>query len=131
MNRSDVQAWLDRYVEAWAANDPKLIGDLFTDDVVYRYRPWDSERSTMRGRDAVVKSWLEEPDEPGTWKASYEPYAVDGDRAVAIGTSDYPGRDGGPIYYNCFLLRFVPDGRCAEFTEYWFERPKEAQASAS
>ena len=124
MNRTDVQAWLDRYVEAWGANDATLIGALFTDDVVYRYRPWDSDRSTLNGRDAVVSSWLAEPDEPGTWKASYEAYAVDGDRAVAAGISDYPGR--GETYHNCFLLRFGSDGRCAEFTEFWVRRPTDA-----
>lgn len=126
MNRTDVQAWLDRYIEAWASNDAKLIGDLFTDDVVYRYRPWDSDRSTVNGREAVVASWLDEPDEPGTWTAHYEPYAIEGDRAVAVGISDYPGREGGEKYHNCFLLRFGPDGRCAEFTEFWFQYPKQS-----
>ena len=30
MTRDDVQRWLDRYVAAWAADDPEAIGDLFT-----------------------------------------------------------------------------------------------------
>lgn len=125
MKRDDVQAWLNRYIEAWVANDARLIGDLFTEDVIYRYRPWDSERTTMRGREAVVASWLAETDEPGSWSARYEPYAVEGDRAVAVGISDYPGEDGAPLFHNCFLLRFAPDGRCAEFTEFWIEHPKD------
>jgi len=125
MNRMEVQAWLDRYVEAWATYDAKLIGDLFTDDVVYRYRPWDSERTTVNGRDAVVSSWLENRDEPGTWTARYEPYAVEGDRAAAVGISDYPEQEGGETYHNCFLLRFGSDGRCAEFTELWMLLPKQ------
>lgn len=125
MHRDEVQAWLDRYVEAWAANDAGVIGDLFTEDVVYRYRPWDSDRTTLHGRDAVVASWLEDPDEPGTWTAHYRPYAVEGDRAAAVGVSEYPGREDGETYHNCFLLRFGPDGRCAEFTEFWILQPGE------
>ena len=26
-------------------------------------------------------------------------------------------------FHNCFLLQFAPDGRCAEFTEYYMEEP--------
>ena len=121
MNRSDVQTWLDRYVEAWRANEPGPIEALFTDDAVYGYRPWDSDDHTMRGRDAIVSSWLEEPDAPGSWDAHYEPYAVEGDRAVAIGWSRYApdGDEPERTYHNAYLLRFAPDGRCAEFREYY------------
>jgi hypothetical protein len=75
----------------------------------------------MRGRDAVVASWLEEPDAPASWDAHYEPFAVEGDRAVAIGWSRY-GADGDEpekTYHNAYLLRFAPDGRCAEFHEFY------------
>jgi ketosteroid isomerase-like protein len=121
MNRSDVQAWLDRYVEAWRANEPEPIRALFTDDVVYRFRPYESHPAA-RGIDAVVDAWLGDTrDEPGTWQARYEPYAVDGDRAVAVGYSRYFATAEEPerTYHNAFLIRFAPDGRCAEFTEYY------------
>ena len=121
MNRTDVQTWLDRYVEAWRANEAGPIEALFTDDAVYSYRPWDSDEHTMRGRDAVVASWLEEPDAPEAWDAHYEPFAVDGDRAVAVGWSRYAptGDDPERTYHNAYLLRFAPDGRCAEFHEFY------------
>jgi ketosteroid isomerase-like protein len=121
MNRTDVQTWLDRYVEAWRANEAGPIEALFTDDAVYSYRPWDSDEHTMRGRDAIVASWLEEPDAPEAWDAHYEPFAVDGDRAVAVGWSRYAptGDDPERAYHNAYLLRFAPDGRCAEFHEFY------------
>ena len=121
MNRTDVQTWLDRYVEAWRANEAGPIEALFTDDAVYSYRPWDSDEHTIRGRDAIVASWLEEPDAPEAWDAHYEPYAVDGDRAVAVGWSRYAptGDDPERTYHNAYLLRFAPDGRCAEFHEFY------------
>lgn len=121
MNRSDVQAWLDRYVEAWRSNDRAAIEALFSEDAVYGYRPWDSDKHTVRGREAIVESWLEEPDAPGSWDAAYEPWAVEGDRAVAIGWSRYEATGDKPpqLYHNAYLLEFAPDGRCRSFHEFY------------
>jgi uncharacterized protein (TIGR02246 family) len=121
MNAPELQAWLDRYVEAWRTNDAQEVADLFTDDATYRYRPYGGDEHASVGRVAIVAAWLEEGDPPGSWEARYEPFAVDGDRAVARGTSRYFASAKGPerTYHNVFLLRFAPDGRCAEFTEYY------------
>src|SRR3990170_1538392 len=121
MNRTDVQDWLDCYVDAWRANEAGPIEALFTEDVVYRWRPYESSRAAP-GIAAVVGGWLDDTrDEPDTWDAKYEPFAVDGDRAVAIGFSRYFATDQEPerTYHNVFLLRFVDDGRCSEFTELY------------
>ena len=121
MTRTDVQAWLDRYIEAWRANRADLIEPLFSEDAVCRYRPYGGNDRASFGRDAIVAAWLEEPDEPDSWEAQYAPYAVDDDRAVATGISRYFAKDDQPerVYHNVFLLRFDPDGRCSDFTEYW------------
>lgn len=120
LDREQVQAWLDRYTEAWRANERALIEALFTDDVVYRYRPY-GERHSSTGLGALVHDWLENPDPPDSWEAKYEPFAVGGDRAVATGYSRYlaTGDDPERVYRNVFLMRFVPDGRCAEFTDVY------------
>ncbi|HEX2142517.1 MAG TPA: nuclear transport factor 2 family protein [Candidatus Limnocylindria bacterium] len=127
MSGETVQAWLDRYVEAWRTNDPEQVRALFTDDAVYRYRPYGGERHAVRGLNPIVGNWLEEQDPPGSWEARYEPYAVDGDRAVAAGYSRYYASDKGPerTFHNVFLLRFDADGRCAEFTEYYMREEPE------
>lgn len=121
MTRTDVQAWLDRYIEAWRANRADLIEPLFSEDAVCRYRPYGGNERASFGRDAIVAAWLDEPDEPDSWEAQYAPYAVDEDRAVATGVSRYFAKDEEPerVYHNVFLLRFDPDGRCSDFTEYW------------
>ena len=121
MDRSDVQAWLDRYVEAWRANDRALIESLFAEDAVYSYRPWDSDTHTIRGRDAITASWLEEPDAPESWDAAYEAWAVDGQRAVAVGWSRYAATDTDPerLYHNAYLLEFDDEGRCRSFHEFY------------
>ena len=134
MTRDDVQAWLDRYVAAWEAYDPAAIGDLFSADAAYRYHPADEP---IVGRDAIVRSWVDpDPggaasgrDDPGTYTARYEPYAVDGDRAVAVGWSRYWTDATRAVvastFDNCFLLAFDGEGRCQSFTEFYRERPAE------
>jgi uncharacterized protein (TIGR02246 family) len=129
MDRSAVQQWLDAYVAAWRANTREPIAALFTDDVVYRFAPY-GETNVRRGLDAVVDEWLRDPDQPESWDAHYEPYAVDGDHAVATGWSSYvaTATEGERRYRNVFLMRFAADGRCAEFTElYMREQPDKAQ----
>ena len=130
MTRADVQRWLDRYVAAWKSYDAAEIADLFSADAEYRYHPWDDP---VRGREAIVADWIapvgsaSSRDAEGTYDAAYEAWAVDGDRAVAVGTSDYftdasrTKRDRR--YHNVYLLEFDADGRCRSFTEnYQLER---------
>jgi ketosteroid isomerase-like protein len=121
VTHDDVQAWLDAYVEAWHTYDPAAIAALFTEDATYAYHPWDEE-DLVRGRDAIVADWLEEQDEPGSWEAYYQPLLVEGQRAVATGTTRYAE---GRFYWNLFLLRFGEDGRCAEFAEWFMTQPPE------
>ena len=121
MNKADVQGWLNRYVEAWRTSDREQVESLFTEDATYRYHPYGDDSHANNGREAIVAAWLEEADPPDSWEASYAPFAVDGDRAVAVGTSHYFASDKGPAraFHNVFLLRFAAEGRCAEFTEYY------------
>jgi hypothetical protein len=87
-----VDRWLQAYVEAWKTYDRDQIAALFTEDVQYRYHPYDEP---VRGRDAVVESWLGEgnqagastPDPEGTYEATYRAVAVQDDVAVATGST--------------------------------------------
>jgi len=122
MDNAGFQRWLDAYVAAWKAYDEDEIGALFSDDAEYRFHPWDEP---VRGRDAIVATWLEDRDDPGSWTAEYRPWAIDGDRAVAAGVSRYLGADQVTVereYHNVFLCRFDAEGRCREFTEIYLRR---------
>lgn len=127
MERAQVEAWLGDYIEAWRSNERERIAALFTDDARYRYYP---QEEAIVGGEAIAQSWLDDPDEPGSWTASYEPVAVDGDTAVATGESVYTDPDGSlrGAYDNCFVIRFADDGRCREFVEYYVKRPQTADA---
>jgi hypothetical protein len=126
MDREAVQDWLTRYVEAWRGNAHEPIEALFTDDAVYRYRPYGGDEHAAVGLAEVVESWLEEPDAPDSWEAEYRVFAADGERAVAVGSSHYRavGDEPARTFHNCFLLRFAADGRCSEFTEFYMEEPQ-------
>lgn len=122
MTHDELQRWLDAYVAAWRSNDADEISGLFAEDAVYSYRPWESEEATVRGRDAIVASWMESPDDPGTWDAEYRPYVVEGNRAVAVGWSRYQATDDKPerLFHNAYLLEFDEEGRCSSFHEFYF-----------
>ena len=121
-----VQAWLDAYAHAWDTYDADDVAALFTDDAEYRWHPADEPEV---GRDTIVEAWLSpggnagDRDEPGTYKAEMRPYAVDGSRAVAVGTCTYwtdaARTTVARIYFNNWLLEFGDDGKCRSFTEYY------------
>lgn len=120
MDRPAFQRWLDAYVDAWKTYEPDKIGALFSEDAQYCYHPQDEP---VRGRQAIVDSWLEEPDAAGTYDASYHPLAIDGDVHVAEGVSRYFDAEGElrDEYCNVYVCRFDGDERCTEFTEYWIQ----------
>jgi hypothetical protein len=126
LTREHVQQWLDDYAHAWETYDEADIAPLFSENAEYRWHPADEPE---QGRDAIVFAWVNpggnasDRDAPGTYKGEYRTYAVDGNRAVAIGTSTY-WKDASRseverIYYNNWLLEFDDEGKCSSFTEYW------------
>ena len=126
-----VQAWLDAYARAWETYDADQIAELWSADAEYRWHPADEPTV---GRDEIVRGWLNpggnesSRDEPGTYLGEYRPYVVDGNKAVAVGTSTY-WTDASRsklerLYYNNWLLEFDDDGKCSSFTEYWMEPRK-------
>ncbi len=121
MERQAFQDWLNRYVEAWKSYDPDQIGALFSADATYAYQPNDKE--IARGRDAIVKDWLDDQDVKGTYDAEYKVLAIDGDVHVAEGWSRYFNPDGSTRdeYSNIYICRFNDAGECTDFVEYWIQ----------
>jgi hypothetical protein len=126
MDRPKLQAWLDRYVAAWRSSERSAIEALFAHDARYWYGPFGEP---VEGRTAIADSWLEEPDEPGSWEAVYTVLAIDGDVHVASGESRYRSADDPDVFdrvhSNVFVCRFDGDGRCTEFREWFMERPEQ------
>src|SRR5215204_4260873 len=120
MTHDDAARWLDRYVEAWRTYDRDTIRSLFAEDVEYRYHAWDEP---IRGRDGIVDDWLSDQDAPGSWEASYAPWAVDGNRFVGRGTSRYFEEGGDSVYHNVFFVELNEAGQATSFTEVWAKQP--------
>src|SRR5687768_10673963 len=118
MNRELLQKWLEEYVEAWRTYEPEKIRNLFSENALYFYSPFD-EQTHLRGRDAIVADWLKQPDAVGSWEAQYAPVAVEGNVGVAQGRTRYFRSDGSiqKQFDNIFVLHFDDAGRCTRFTE--------------
>ena len=120
LTKEQVAAWLAAYLRAWETYDPDAIGGLFTEDATYEYHPFDEP---VRGRLAIVASWLEPKDKPGTYEGHYEPIAIDGDLAVAHGRTRY-FKDASKAeldleFDSIFLIRFDDRVRCQSISEWW------------
>ena len=125
ISRESVAAWLQAYVETWKTYDQKAIGELFSENASYIDNPY---RKPVYGREAIIASWVDNPDSPGTYDGHYEPILIEGDRAVTHGRSLYFEPDGKTLkkeFDNIFVLRFDEQGRCAEYSEWYMERPKD------
>lgn len=111
-----VRDWMQGYLRAWTSNDPADILALFTEDAVYRTDPWTPGAA---GHDGIVGLWLQHRDEPGTWEFEWDVLALADDRAFVQGETRY---DDGTTYSNLWVIRFAPDGRATEFTEWWMDQ---------
>jgi hypothetical protein len=110
-----LDTWMAGYRRAWESNEPTDIGALFTDDALYYTAPF---AEPWRGRDEIVEQWLAARDEPGDTTFEWEPLIDSADIAVITGRTSYVNGDD---FVNLWVIRFAPDGRCSEFTE-WYMR---------
>ena len=123
-DRAMVQRWLDAYVRAWKSYDEAQIADLWAEDAVWLY-PFGT-RAT--GRSAITAEWMAEKHlfTAGGYDAQYEPIAIDGSTVVTHGRTWFYDPATGATraeFDNVWVLRFAPDGRCAEFHEWYAGRP--------
>jgi hypothetical protein len=130
LTRDTVAAWLRAYVRAWETYEPDAVAALFSEDAAYVYHPFDEP---IRGRLAIVASWMEGKDPPGTYEGDYEPVAIDGNLAVANGRSRY-FKDASKAelvreFDNLFLIEFDDQGRCRLFREWYMGRRGQKEPS--
>ena len=89
---------------AWRTYDPDAIGDLFSVDATYRYHPEDEPVRGSRGHRRRLAQ--RRPTTRRSWRSRYEPFAVEGDRAVMRGSTEYVAADGETVerrFYNVWL----------------------------
>jgi hypothetical protein len=117
MDRDHVSRWVAGYEAAWRAAGTETLAGIFTVDARYQQGPYDEPVS---GLPAIERMWEAERDGPGeVFEMTSEIVAVDGDTAVVRVQVDY----GVPVtqeWRDLWIIRFVPDGRCASFEEWPF-----------
>ena len=112
--------------------DEKSIADLWTEDATWVYL----FRIRPRGRAAITAEWLAEKavfDGRG-YEAAYEPIAIDGPFVATHGRTRFYDVGTGETqaeFDNVWVLRFGPDGRCAEFHEWYAGRPEHDPSRAA
>ena len=114
-----VSEWMTAYRKAWESNERSDIEALFSANAVYFYEPFDEP---IRGREAIIASWLERQDAPGTTEFTWHPLSVTDEIAIVQGETIYPSIR----YSNLWVIRLDGDGRATEFTEWWMDQSKPA-----
>jgi hypothetical protein len=117
------RSWMEKYIAAWASNEPDDIRALFTEEAVYATRPLDKD--PWRGREQIVDRWLTARDDADEWTFDWtllgtDGLGTDGGLAFVQGFTHYLG--DRPSYDNLWVIRLEPDGRASEFTEWFMER---------
>ncbi|MGZ8566210.1 MAG: YybH family protein [Actinomycetota bacterium] len=114
MDLDGLHGWMQDYFAAWVSNDPADVAALFTEDAEYRVSPY---ATPWMGRDEIVQGWTS--GRQTEVASSYEPLALQGDRAVVrwnVQARDPDGvrreRDG------VLVLTFAPDRRCKDHREW-------------
>ena len=113
---SRLEAWMDAYIAAWTDNHPGHIESLFTEDAVYDPQTADGE---IHGAGAISEWWREIDDDPENWDFEWMPIVESEDIGVVAGRTRY--FEPPASYRNLFVIRFAPDGRCHDFTEWYIE----------
>jgi uncharacterized protein (TIGR02246 family) len=123
MDKAAFDSWVQGYVAAWNSNEPDDIRALFTEGAEYLTEPYSSP---WRGRDEIVREWLDNKDEPGETEFTYEIPLVQDDYAILKGRTAYktPPRE----YHNLWEITLAPDGRATNFVEWWMKVPKEGES---
>jgi hypothetical protein len=116
MDRAAVKNWVDGYERAWRTPGTGTLGEIFTEDALYRTSPYEDP---ARGLDQIAQLWVREREGPDEqFDMASEVIAVEGHRAVVY-VEVYYGKTGND-WRDLWVLTFAADGRCSQFEEWPF-----------
>jgi hypothetical protein len=113
MERSDVEAWVDRYRRGRERQEEIAVVPAAAEEPL----PCDAVVGCDRHRQPRRRR-----DERGETEFRYNVIAVDGDLGVVRGWTSYrttPQRR----YHNLWLVTLDDGGRCRSFVEWWVDQP--------
>jgi uncharacterized protein (TIGR02246 family) len=114
---ADLEACLAGYRRAWEEGDPEVAAALFTDNAVYRSSPFGEAHV---GRDDIRAYWANATGTQSGTRVLIGLPVVEGNRVAVEWWATFTDADGGEVTLpGILMLRFAPDGRCAELREAW------------
>jgi ketosteroid isomerase-like protein len=118
-----IENWMRAYLRAWSTDDPDDIKALFTEDALYFPEPYSDP---WEGHGGIVREWIARGDSDRDWSFNYELVDLHDDLAIVRGHTHYAEYRSAKLepevdYENLWLIRFAPDGRAREFTEWWMK----------
>ena len=122
----DVTGWIERYRRAALSDDPGEIAALFVEDAEYYDGPFGEP---WRGRDEIVRQWIEQSDARLDWDFSHRVVAVDGSLAVLEVEYRYTSPEYRRTFRNVWLIDFDDEGRARSFKDYWIEDPQTKESA--
>jgi ketosteroid isomerase-like protein len=116
MDESWVMEWIEDYAAAWRTGDVEVIGELFSEDAVYRSSPF---RPPLVGREAIRGYWEEACSTQEDVSLRVGAPLVQGNRVAVEWWATMRDAGSEVTLPGALILRFSPGGRCAELREYW------------
>ena len=92
MNRSDLQAWLERYADAFVREDPDAAARLFSADATYQ---WGHFGELLRAPQEIRAKWAAAIDPSGQANCEFEILAIGDGLAFARWIASYTYRQSG------------------------------------
>ena len=111
--------WLEAYEKAWEERDPRAAADLFTEDAVYAWGPFEEP---MRGREAIRARWAEVTSAQSNVDFGFEPLGVLDAGGVARWWCSFDVPSLRIELNGIFLVVLTEEGLCSDFREWWNER---------
>ncbi|MDQ3669199.1 MAG: nuclear transport factor 2 family protein [Actinomycetota bacterium] len=115
----DVRTWIEAYGRAWREGDSEAVGELFTDDAVYRSHPF---REPHVGRDAIRAYWRGATASQEEIDLRFGEPIVAGNRTAVEWWAIMRENGEDVTLPGILVLRFAPDGRCEELREAWHSK---------
>jgi len=108
--------WIEDYANAWRSGDDEVLGELFTEDAVYRSSPF---RPPTVGREAIREYWRNSTSTQERLELELGEPVVHGNRVVVEWWALMRDEGQDVTLPGCLLLRFASGGPCEELRGYW------------
>ena len=118
MNRQMFEQWMEKYIRRQEQGDPEVIKELWAQDGVYWWGPFQEPRHGMQ---AVYEHHKNALSHQSAWKCDYTVLATSENCGVArfrLTLNDHtPGEPN--TYDGIFLVHLNDEGKCTLFEEWY------------